>query len=107
MLSAPSRLRIRLNPLGPPEKRESVMHLLVQQNDIPPVGVPPRAELDAMLAAPGETDVPRYWVLELSKARDQFDEAEQLPDGSERLIELIDSASDIEEQAVREFSTTA
>jgi hypothetical protein len=79
------------------------MHLLMQKSDIPLVGVPPRAELDAMLAAPGETDVPRYWVLALSKARDQFDEAEQLPDGSERLMQLIDSASDIEDRALHEF----
>jgi hypothetical protein len=66
-------------------------------------GVPPRADLDAMLAIPRGTDVPAHWVREFSKARDQLDEAEGLPDGPERRATLIDSASDIEEQAIQEF----
>jgi hypothetical protein len=77
---------------------------IVQKNDIVRGGIPTREQLDAMLAAPRETDVPRYWVLELSKACDQRNETEHLPDGSERLIELIDSSSDTKEHAVREFS---
>jgi hypothetical protein len=76
---------------------------LMQQIDIARVGVPPRAELDAMLVAPRGTDVPRQWVCELSKARDQLDEAEGLPNDSERRAMLIDSASDIEEQAIQNF----
>jgi hypothetical protein len=78
------------------------MHLM-QRVDLPLVGVPPRAALDTMLAAPIGTDVPRHWVRELSKARDQLDEAEGLPDDSERRNMLIDSASDIEERAIQEF----
>jgi hypothetical protein len=81
------------------------MHFLMQRSDIALVGVPPRAELDAMLAAPRGTDVSRRLVRELSKARDQLDEAHRLSDGSERRAILIDSASDIEEQAVHEFSS--
>jgi hypothetical protein len=33
-----------------------------------------------------------------------LDEAEQLPDGSEPLIALMESAADIEEEAVRRFN---
>jgi hypothetical protein len=76
---------------------------LMQQIDVALGGIPPREELDAMLAAPRGTDVPLYWVRELSKARDQLDQAEQLPDGSVRRLMLIDSASDIEEQAIQGF----
>lgn len=76
---------------------------MMQRIDVVQMGVPPRAELDAMLAAPWKTDVPRHWIVRLSKARDQFDEADQLPDGSERLCELVDCASDIEEEAVEAF----
>jgi hypothetical protein len=54
-------------------------------------------------AAPGKTDVPRCWILELSKARNVLDKTEQLPDGSERLVALIDSASDIEDRAIKSF----
>jgi hypothetical protein len=72
----------------------------VKRIDIVQAGIPPRATFDAMLAAPSTTDVPRRWIRELSSARDQLEEAEQLPDGSERPIELIDSASTIEEQAI-------
>jgi len=73
---------------------------LMQRSDIAFGGVPPRALIDAMLAVPRGTDVPPHWIRKLSKARDQFDEAEQLPDGSKRRNVPIDSASDIEDQAV-------
>jgi hypothetical protein len=76
---------------------------LMQRTDITQCGVPPRTEIDAMLANSSGTNVPLYWLHELSKARDMLDEAEQLPDGSERLIELIDSAADIEDQAIKSF----
>jgi hypothetical protein len=42
---------------------------LMQQIDIAFGGVPLRAELDAMLAAPRGTDVPRHLIRDLSKAR--------------------------------------
>jgi hypothetical protein len=76
---------------------------LVQRSEIVDGGVPTRKQLDAMLAAPNKTDVPRYWIRELSKARDMLNETEQLPDGSEHLIALIDSAGDIEERAIQAF----
>jgi len=66
-------------------------------------GIPTRRQIEAMLANPGGTDVPLYWVRELAKARDMLDEARRRPDGSERLIALIDSASDIEEDAIKAF----
>ena len=78
---------------------------LVQKIDVVRGGIPPRAAIDAMLAAPGRTNVPLHWIGELSRARDALDEAEQLPDGSERRLSLIDFASDIEERAVQELQT--
>jgi hypothetical protein len=48
--------------------------------------------------------VPLEWIRELFKARDMLDETEQLPDGSERLIALADSAYDIEELAIEAFN---
>jgi hypothetical protein len=77
---------------------------VVQQSDVVDGGVPTRAQLNAMRAMPGKTDVPRPWVRELSKARDMLDEAEQLPDGSAPLITLMENAADIEEEAVRRFN---
>jgi hypothetical protein len=77
------------------------MKPLMHRADIPICGIFPREEIDAMLATPRATDVPPYWVLELSKARDLLDEAEQLPDGSERLIALMDSAFAIEDKALQ------
>jgi hypothetical protein len=74
--------------------------VLMQRMNIVRGGIPPREDINAMLAAPRKTDVPPYWICELSKARDQLDEAEQLPDGSEWLITLIDSALEIEERAI-------
>jgi hypothetical protein len=76
---------------------------LMQQGDIVDGGVPPRAQIDAMLKYPRGTDVPLYWIRELSKARDMLDETDQLPDGSERLIPLADFAYDIEERAIQKF----
>jgi hypothetical protein len=77
---------------------------IVQRSDIADGGAPTRERLDAMLAAPRKTDVPLYWIRELFKARDMLDETEQLPDGSERLIALADSAYDIEELAIEAFN---
>jgi hypothetical protein len=77
---------------------------VVQRSDVVDGGIPTRGRLDAMRAVPGKTDVPWRWICELSKARDMLDEAEQLPDGSEPLIALMESAADIEEQAVRRFN---
>jgi hypothetical protein len=77
---------------------------LMQQTDISDGGVPPRAQIDAMLAHPRGTDVPLYWIRELSTARDMLDETEQLPDGSERLKASVDSAADIEDRALKAFS---
>ena len=76
---------------------------LMQRSDVIFGGVPRREQLQAMLANATGTDVPLHWLRELSKARDMLDEAEQLPHGSERLIELIDSAADIEDQAIKSF----
>jgi hypothetical protein len=76
---------------------------IVQRNEIGLIGIPSRQQLDAMLAAPGKTDVSRHWVRKLFKARDLSDEAEQLPDGSERRIVLLDAVEEIEDQAL-EFS---
>jgi hypothetical protein len=78
---------------------------LMQQIDIALGGIPPRKDIDAMLAKPRGTDVPPYLVRELSRAREQLDEAEQLLDGFVRRVILIDSAADIEEQAIQEFLT--
>jgi hypothetical protein len=77
---------------------------VVQQSDVVDGGVPTRSQLNAMRAMPGKTDVPRYWVGELSRARDMLDEAEQLPDGSAALIILMENAADIEEEAVRRLN---
>jgi hypothetical protein len=79
---------------------------LMQRTDIIDDGVPPRAQIDAMLARPRGTDVPLYWIRELSKARDMLDETEELPDGSERLIALVDYAADIEDRAIQTFELT-
>jgi hypothetical protein len=76
---------------------------LMQRSDITDGGIPPRAYIDAMLARPSGTDVPLHWIRELSKARDMLDETEDLPDGSERLIALVDCAADIEDQATQAF----
>jgi hypothetical protein len=77
------------------------MKPLMQRADVSFCGILPREEIDAMLAAPSATDVPLYLVRELSKARDLLDEAEQLADGSERLIALMDSAFAIEDKALQ------
>jgi hypothetical protein len=77
---------------------------LIKRTDIVDGGVPPRAQIDALLAHPKRTDVPIYWIRELSKARDMLDETEELSDGSERLIALVDFAADIEENAIQAFS---
>lgn len=77
---------------------------MMQKSDVVSCGIPPRHELDAMCAAPHMTDIPRSWVIELLKARDQLDAAERLPDGSAELIGLIDAASDTEEQAIAAFN---
>jgi hypothetical protein len=71
------------------------MKPLMQRADIAMCGVFPREEINAMLARPRATDIPPYWIRELSKARHLLDEAEQFPDGSVQLIALMDSASDI------------
>lgn len=76
---------------------------VIQRSQVVDGGIPTRGQLNVMLAPSSKTDVPRYWILELSKARDMLDEAEQLPDGSERLMALIDSASDTEERAIKSF----
>jgi hypothetical protein len=76
---------------------------LMQRTDITDGGVPPRAQIDAMLARARDTDVPLHWIRELSKARDMLDETEELPDGSERLIALVDHAADIEDRAIQAF----
>jgi hypothetical protein len=78
---------------------------LMQRSNIVDGGIPPRAQIDEMLARPNGTDVPLHWLCELSKARDMLDEAEGLPDGSAGLIALVDSAADIEDQAVQAFLT--
>jgi hypothetical protein len=75
----------------------------MQRADITDGGVPPRAQIDAMLARPKGTDVPIYWIRELSKARDMLDKTEELPDGSERVIALVDHAADIEDRAIQAF----
>jgi hypothetical protein len=77
----------------------------MQRADISFCGILPREAIDAMLTTPNATDVPLYWVRELSKARDLLDEAEQLPDGSERLIALMDSAFAIEDKALQWIAT--
>ncbi len=74
------------------------MKPVMQRADIPICDIFPREEIDAMLETPRATDVPRYWVLELSQARDLRDQAEQFPDGSERLIALMDSADAIHDR---------
>jgi hypothetical protein len=76
---------------------------LMQRSDIVDGGIPPRAQIDAMLAYPRGTDVPLHWIHELSKARDMLDETEELPDGSDRLIALVDCAADIEDRAIQDF----
>ena len=53
---------------------------MFQQSDVVRCGIPPRAELDAMLASPRSTDIPRNWISALMRAREQLDEADQLPD---------------------------
>jgi hypothetical protein len=78
---------------------------LVQRSDIVYGGVPTRRQLEAMPANPRGTDVPLFWIRELAKARDMLDEATRRPDGSEHLIALIDSASDIEESAIKAFAS--
>jgi hypothetical protein len=78
---------------------------LMQRTDITDGGAPSRAQIDAMLARPKRTDVPLYWIRELSKACDMLDETEKLPDGSERLIALVDFAADIEDRAIQAFSS--
>lgn len=78
---------------------------MFQQSDVVRCGIPPRAELDAMLASPRSTDIPRNWISALMRAREQLDEADQLPDGSERVCALIDGAMDIEERAVATFNS--
>jgi hypothetical protein len=76
---------------------------VVQRSDVVDGGIPTRRELDAMRAMPGKTDVPRRWIRELCKARDMLDEVEQLPDGSEPLNALVESAAHIEEEALERF----
>ena len=78
--------------------------LMMQRIDVILCGIPPRGELEAMLAAPRLTDVPQHCVSALWKARNQLDEAEQLPDGSEKLVSLVDAALDIEERAIQAFN---
>ncbi len=77
---------------------------MMQRSDITSAGIPPRAELDKMLASPSSTDVPRLWLAQLSQARACLDAAEFLQDGSQRLCQLIDTACDIEEAAVQALS---
>jgi hypothetical protein len=76
------------------------MKSLMQRADISFCGILPREHIDEMLVRPSATDVPRYWLRELSRARDMLDEAEQLPDGSAPLIALMDSAFAIEDKAL-------
>jgi hypothetical protein len=77
---------------------------MMQRIDVVWCGIPSRGELDAMLAAPRLTNVPQHWVRALSKARDQLDQVEQLLDGSEELIALVDAADDTAERAVKAFN---
>lgn len=67
---------------------------VIQRSQVVDGGIPTRGQLNVMLAPSSKTDVPRYWILELSKARDMLDE---------RLMALIDSASDTEERAIKSF----
>ena len=77
---------------------------LIYRNDVVRGGIPPRADLDdASVSAFNGAGISRYWLGQFSKARDQLDEADQLPDGSEQRNALIDLASDIEERAIEEF----
>jgi hypothetical protein len=76
----------------------------MQKIDIVRSGIPPRDAIDAMLLTPTGTDVPIFWIDELSKARDAFDQADNLPDGSQQRSSLIDLGADIEERAVAALS---
>lgn len=80
---------------------------MMQRSDIVSAGIPPRAELDDMLACPSSTDVPRLWLDALSGARACLDAADALEDGSPHLCQLIDAAGEIEEAAIRALSQVA
>jgi hypothetical protein len=77
---------------------------LFQKIDIVRGGVPPRDAIDAMLLTPTGTDIPISWIGELSIAREAFDRADNLPDGSRPRSLFIELGSDIEERAVAALS---
>ncbi|MHC2617976.1 hypothetical protein ACVIW2_000007 [Bradyrhizobium huanghuaihaiense] len=77
---------------------------MMQRSDIVSAVIPPRVELDQMLAFPSSTNVPRTWLAALSRARAWLDATDVLEDGSPRLCQLIDAAGEIEEAAIRALS---
>ncbi|CCD87866.1 protein of unknown function [Bradyrhizobium sp. ORS 285] len=77
LLKAPAKRRVVV--LAGASNEGEVM----QRADILICDIFPRAEIDPMSKKPRSTDVPRFWMLELCKARDFLDKAERLLDESE------------------------